>query len=68
MSDFLAMLQERRPDHETGIFLQQHTHDWIEVGAHRWPSGNWVPVFQCLICTDVICTKAVPREPVTENQ
>lgn len=55
------IMRERVPRNDSGLYLQQHEHDWIEIGAHRWPNGEWVPVFQCLVCTDVICTEAVTR-------
>jgi hypothetical protein len=56
------IMRERVPSNEAGVYLQQHTHDWIEIGAEKYANG-WHPVFQCLVCTDVICTDAVMREP-----
>lgn len=49
----------RVPNNDIGIYLYSHKHDWHEIGAHQWPSGEWVPVFGCGLCPDVICNDAV---------
>lgn len=50
---------KRIPKNDTGIYLYQHTHNWEEIGAHKWPNGEWDPVFKCQICDNVICAKAI---------
>lgn len=54
----MSAVAERHPDNDTGIYLHTHTHDWTEIAAHQFPNGEWVPVFRCRVCTDVICTEA----------
>lgn len=53
--------ERSKPTSDTGIYLHRHTHDWFEIGLNRWPVGTWHPVFQCLVCGDVICDLNVTR-------
>jgi hypothetical protein len=48
----------RQPSNETGLYLFQHKHRWIEGMPHTWPSGDRVPTWRCSVCGDVICTEA----------
>lgn len=43
------------PTSDTGIYLHRHSHEWIEIGAHRMAAGTWHPVFKCMRCGDVLC-------------
>jgi len=53
--------ERTKPTSETGVFLHRHSHDWFEIGLNRWPVGTWHPVFQCLVCSDVIVDLNVER-------
>lgn len=45
----------RQPTSDVGVYLHKHEHEWVEIGAERWENGVWHPVFECAVCTDVIC-------------
>lgn len=68
-----ALYVNGKPTSETGMWMHRHAHEWIEIGAERWPVGTWHPLFRCLICTDVICDIHVEvpepaRAPSTLNE
>jgi len=62
----ITQAPSRQPSNETGIYLRQHKHRWIETGTHTWPVGTVDPVFTCSICRDVICCAALPAAPNQE--